>query len=459
MWVEVARKNGKSTLCGGVGLRLGFFDGEAGAEVYAAATKRDQAKIVWGDARRMVLASKALRSRVSVSVGSLFRESDASKFVPLGADADTLDGLNVSGAIVDEVHKHPDRDLLDVLETGTGARTQPLVWMITTAGLAGESVYNAEHDLAEKIVRGETANDSQFVYIATLDPGDDPFDPRVWIKANPNLGVSVREDVIAEDAERAKSSRAFLNSFLRLRMNVRTQQTTRSFDLVEWDRGALPLQIDAARAGGFGGLDLASTQDLTAFVGLYPAADGYLDVVAHFWTPEAGLVDRARKMHAPLEDWVADGWITATPGEVTDYEQVRADVLALAEDYPLREIGYDRWNATGIVAQLSGDGAHMVPIGQGFAGLSAATKELHRLLASGRIRHDGNPVLRWMAGNVSEKTDAAGNVKPDRASSAHKIDGIVALCMAVACYQRNAADPGVSVYEATPDRERESIFL
>lgn len=439
VFVEVARKNGKSLLGAGIGLRLAFFDDEPGAEVYAAATKRDQAKIVWGDARHMVLASAELKQRITTLTGALVREDTASKFVPLGADADTLDGLNVHGAIVDELHKHRNRDVLDVLETASGARRQPLRVVITTAGIRGQGVWADEHDYATNVVRGLVPDDAAFVYIATLDEGDDPFDESTWIKGNPNLGVSVGIDELREQAARAKSLPSRLNAFLRLRLNVPTEQVDRFLPVELWDENAAEPRIEAG-ALGYAGLDLAETTDLSAFVAIFPDGDD-LDVLARFWIPGDNIRERSLRDGVPYEDWVRDGYIVATPGRITDQDRIRADIEALAEDYRLADIGYDPWRATQLVVSLQGEGASMSPVRQGYVSLSAPTRDLERLVLERRLRHGGHPVLRWMLGNLAVEMDPAGNVKPSKRASTARIDGIVALVMALSRWTAAQAVP------------------
>lgn len=433
--MEVARKNGKTEIASGVGLLLAFFDDEGGAEVYAAATKRDQARIVWDEARRMVLASPALRKRIEVLVGSLHIAGTASKFQPLGADADTLDGLNVHGAIVDEVHAHRTRDLWDVLETASGARRQPLRFAITTAGYDRQSLCWELHDYGISVLEGTVADDARFVYIAAIDAGDDPFDEAVWSKANPNLGVSVKLDDLREQAERAKRMPGAMNAYLRLRMNVWTQQASRWITPEAWDGCNGPVDALTGRPC-FGGLDLSTTTDISALVLLFPDGSGGYDVLADFWAPEERARDRAQRDRVPYLDWARDGYLTLTPGNVVDYDRVREDIREYAEQYDVRELGYDRWNATQIVSQLVEDGAQMLPIGQGFASLSAPTKDLERLILDGKLRHGGHPILRWMAGNVAVEQDAAGNTKPSKRRSTERIDGIVALVMALFCAMR-----------------------
>lgn len=449
-YIEVARKNGKTEIASGVGLLLAFFDKEGGAEVYAAATKRDQAKIVWDEAARMVKASPTLRARIRSTVGSLFIEGSASKFAPLGADADTLDGLNVHGSLVDEVHAHRNRALWDVLGTASGARRQPMRFAITTAGYDRKSLCWELHTFGMSVLGGleGPAADATFVYIATLDDGDDPFDEAVWPKANPNLGVSVKVDEMREQASRAQAMPGARNAFLRLRLNVWTEQADRWADMESWDacKAAPVFATDQRR---FAGLDLASTRDIAAFLLIAPSDDGYLDVRPYFWCPAEGIRQRSQRDGVPYDVWADQGLITATPGNVTDYDRIRSDIRDIADDLGLGPIGYDRWNASQLVNQLQEDGAELVPVGQGFQSLSSPMREVEKLMLGKRIRHGGHPVLRWMVSNLQASQDPAGNLKPDREKSADKIDGFAALLDAVFVWQHSASvEEFTSIYEA-----------
>lgn len=449
-YVEVARKNGKTELASGIGLLLAFFDKEGGAEVYAAATKRDQAKIVWDEAARMVKASPGLRSRIRSTVGSLFIEGTASKFAPLGADADTLDGLNVHGSLVDEVHAHRNRALWDVLGTASGARRQPVRFAITTAGYDRKSLCWELHTFGQAVLDGleGPAADATFVYIATLDEGDDPFDEANWPKPNPNLDISVKRDELREQASRAQAMPGARNAFLRLRMNVWTEQANRWADMESWD-ACKDDPLFAPEQRRFGGLDLASTRDIAAFLLIAPSDDGYLDVKPWFWCPAEGILQRSQRDGVPYDVWADQGLITATPGNVTDYDRIRTDIRDIADGLGLGPIGYDRWNASQLVTQLQEDGAELVPVGQGFRDLSSPMREVEKLMLGKRIRHGGHPVLRWMVANLQASQDPAGNLKPDREKSADKIDGFAALLDAVFVWQHfeHVVDDGPSVYE------------
>lgn len=448
---EIARKNGKSTKAAGVGLYLFDADKEPGAEVYTAATKRDQARITHSEATRMVKKSAALKKRIAVYKDNLHNEATASKFEPVGRDADSLDGLNIHGAIVDELHAHKTRDLWDVLETATGARRQPLMYAITTAGYNRQSICYELHDYTRKVLEGIIEDDSFFGIIFTLDEGDDWEDEHNWVKANPNLGVSVKLDDLRRKATKAKKMPSALNAFLRLHMNVWTQAETKWLDPDKWRAcGEEPIDPEALRGRTcYGGLDLSSTTDITAFVLVFPPekkGDKYL-VLCRFWIPEAAMHERSKRDRVPYDAWVREGYIEATSGDVIDYDFVVSEILELAERYDLKEIAFDRWGASKMIQELQEVELTVAQFGQGFASMSGPSKELERLVVARGISHGNNPVLRWMADNLVIRQDPAGNIKPDKAKSIEKIDGMVALVMALARAILQENEDGDSVYE------------
>lgn len=448
-YMEVARKNGKTTLAAGIGLYLMDADGEPGAEVYTAAVKRDQARIAHQEATRMVKSSPLLRKRIRVFKDNLHVEKTASKFEPLGRDADSTDGLNVQGAIVDEVHAHPNRDMWDVLETATGARRQPMILGITTAGFDRQSLCWELHEYSERVLDGSHIDDSWFGAIYAVEPEDDPFDESVWRKANPNLGVSVKLDDMRRLASKAAEMPSALNAFLRLRLNRWTQSVTRWMPIEAWERCGQAVDAEGLRGRTcYGGLDLSSTTDISALVWVFPPeqpSDGFA-ILCRFFIPEESMRDRSRRDRVPYDAWVRQGLITATPGNVIDYGYILAQIDEDAQRYDVAQIAFDRWGATRIVQDLADAGMEVVGFGQGFGSMSAPMKELEKLVLSEQIRHGGNPVLTWMAGNLVAREDPAGNIKPDKQKSTEKIDGIVALIMGLDRAIRREG-PGASVYE------------
>ncbi len=448
-YIEVARKNGKSTLFAAIGIYLLAYDDEPGAEIVVGATKREQAKIVWSEAKRMVQRSSVLKKKIRTWRTSLTVESTSSKFEPLGADEDTLDGLNVHASIIDELHAHKSRGVWDVIETASGARRQPLQLAISTAGFDKHSICWEQHSYLEKILSGVLKDETYFGMIYTLDPGDDWEDESVWIKANPSLGVCVKLDDLRIQATRAKELPTQLNAFRRLRMNEWTESEVRWLPQGAWDKNQVPVDIDGLRgASCYSGLDLSSTTDLTALLHIFPPempGDDYR-VLCRFFMPQDNITARVKQDRVPYDVWVRQGFITTTPGNVVDYEYILKQLENDAEIFDIREIGFDRWGASRIQVQLADMGFTVIPVGQGFQSLSPPMKELEKIILSGKLAHGGNPVLKWMASNVVVLSDPAGNIKPNKSKSTERIDGIVALIMGLDRCERGGGDTE-SIYE------------
>ena len=479
--IEIARKNGKSLLASIVGLLLAFFDNEPGAEVYAAATKRDQAKIVWGEARQMVRRSPALRDRIRTLVANLSIERSNQKFEPLGADGDSMDGLNIHGAIIDELHAHKTRAVWDVLDTATAARRQPLIFAITTAGFDRNTVCWEQHAYAIRVLEGVLDDDSYFPFIASLDACDacresgklapstdcaecdDWTDPAVWPKANPNLGVSVNVDDLARKVERARVVPGQVNAVLRLHMNIWTEGSSRWLSIDAWDECAGVLDVgDLAAVKSrirqmveerhgqrcFAGIDLSSKSDITAVALWFPPdADDVVDVLWWFWVPEAAVAARRTRDGVPYEVWIREGFMFETAGDLIDYDEIREFIRGeLAPNCEIAEIAYDAWGATQLATQLEGDGATIVPVSQSFGALNEACKEVEALTMARKFRHGGNPVMRWMIGNVIIERDSQDRMRPSKKRSLDKIDGVSAMIIAGArAITTPATEP--SVYE------------
>ncbi len=457
IYVEVAKKNGKTLMGAGLMLLLTFFDNEPGAEAYSLATKEDQAKLSWNDGAQFV-AKNASIARLVRKVGKrLVNEQTASFWMPLGRDSDVGDqGINPHGFLVDELHVLDSQDPIDNVETATASRSQPMGAYITTAGVKRESVWATMRADAVAVVEGRATDDSMLVLIYTLDEGDDPFDEAVWPKANPNLGVSVRVDSLREQAEQAKRSPGKLAPFLRFRMNVPTGVATRAIDIDEWDKGsgleegedyhAWEERVFGETRSGYGGLDLASVRDLTAHLFVARSEDDGYDVLCRFYCPEEGIEQRSRVDGVPYADWVRDGYLIATPGNVTDYEYVKAEHGKLADKHEIRETGFDRWNATQLATDLQSEGATMIAIPQTSAGLAPGWREIEKTVLEHKLHHGGHPILRWMAGNVEVETDAAGNQKPSKRLSSERIDGMVALDMAIGRWMVHVNEPAVEPF-------------
>ncbi len=459
--LEVARKNGKTTMAAGVGLFLLLADQEPGAEVYSAATKRDQARLSHGEATRMAKASPGIRREVRIYKDNIHIPDTASKFEPLGADADTMDGLNVHGALVDEIHAHKARDVWDLLETATGARRQPLMFGISTSGFDRQSLFFTQHEYTEKVLQRVIEDDSWFGIIYTIDKRrdsdpedvvDDDWEDEVnWIKANPNLGVCKKWDDMRRKAMRAKEMPGALNAFLRLELDVWTQAETKWVNLDHWRAcGGAVDELGLKGRTCYGGLDLSNTTDVTAWVMVFPpqAEGDTYRVLCRFFIPEDSMHERVRRDRVPYDAWVRQGFMTATAGNVVDYDFVLQQIADDREAFDLQQIAFDRWGAAHIQSQLMEMGGEefLVQFGQGFASMSAPMKELEKLILGHGLAHGNNPVLTWMADNLVAREDPAGNIKPDKEKSIERIDGMVALIMGLDRATRHEP-PKKSVYE------------
>ena len=451
-YCELPRKSGKSTMASAIALYMLVGDGEPGAEVYLAAVDRDQAALVFDVAREIVRQSPPLAARLEVvaSMRRIVDRATASVLRVIASDAAGSHGFNASCVIADEVHAWPNRELWDVLATSTGARRQPLLLGITTAGWERESLAGQLHGYAEG-VRDGTVTDPSFLGVLYGAPADAPWDdPATWRLANPSLGITISEAYLAGEAARAKAVPAYESAFRRLHLCQWVNLETRWLPLAAWDACAGEVSADdlpEALAGAtcFGGLDLSATTDLTALVLAFPRADGTVAVVPRFWLPAEGLRERILRDRVPYDVWARNGYLELTPGTVVDYAYVRAEIGRLRERYDFRAVAYDRWAATQLVQELQGDGLDVVPLGQGMASMAAPTRELLGLTLGGKIAHGNHPVLRWQADNLAVVQDAAGNVKPAKHKSRARIDGMVALVMALDQVSRSG-EVG-SVYE------------
>ncbi len=440
LYIEVPRKNAKSTTAGALGLYLTAGDQEPGAEVYSSATKKDQAKIVHDSAVAMVKASPELRPWVKTGRNNIHCARLGSKFEPLGADSNTLDGLNPHGNIIDELHAHRDRGVWDVLDTAMGARRQPMTIAITTAGIyEPESIGWQQHAHAVQVLEGVLQDDAFFAFIAAADAEADWTEPATWRTANPNVDVSIKEDYLAGQCAKAQAQPGFVNTFLRLHLNRWTQQRDRWIAIEHWnasDENLTRAAMSTREAGWvglpcYGGLDLASKIDLAALVLAFPIPDRPLGVLCRFWVPEETIQERSRRDRVPYDAWARDGWLTATPGNVIDYDFIEAEIRTLGKVHRIRELAFDPWNATQTATHMTDHGFKVVEVRQGFRSLSEPSKELEKLVMAKKVHHGGHPVLRWMVSNVAKREDPNGNIAPDKSASSEKIDGVVALIMAI----------------------------
>jgi phage terminase large subunit-like protein len=430
-YIEVPKKNGKSTLFSGLSLYLLAGDGEQGAEVYSAAVDRDQASIVYNEAANMVEASPALASRLGVvrSTKRITFLKTRSFYKALSADVPAKEGLNAHAVLIDELHAQKTRELWDTLRYAGASREQPLHLSVTTAGFDRLSICWEQHEYASHVLSGLIHDSAFFAFISAAAQDDDWTNSEVWQAANPSFGITLSADQFAEDCREAQESPAKENSFRRYRLNQWTEQDVRWLNMEKWDAcAAIPIGLEGRDC--YAGLDLSSTTDITALALVFPGDDRY-DVLCYFWVPEEGARQRERRDHVPYTQWIRQKHIEATPGEVVDYDVIRKRINELGKQFNICEICIDRWNATQLATQLGQDAFQIVAFGQGYASMSAPTKKLEELVLSGRIAHGGNPVLRWMASNVSLEKDAADNWKPSKKKSIERIDGIVAMIMGI----------------------------
>jgi phage terminase large subunit-like protein len=432
-YVEVSRKNGKTTLASGASLFALIADGEEGAEVYTAATKRDQAKIAFNDAKIMVEKSPDLKQLVEVYQHNLHVTTTHSKLEALSSDYDTSDGLNPHFALVDEYHAHKDAGLYNVIKSGMGARKQPLLFTITTAGFNKMGPCFALRKTCTEILEGIKEDDSQFAIIYTLDEGDDYLDEKVWIKANPSLGASISYQWLRQEVIQAKNNPTELVNLLTKNFNTWTDASAVWLEDKRWMACGGDVDTEEIRQDvAFGGLDLASTRDVNAFTLLFPveSLEKYV-TLTWYWIPADTMKERVQKDGVRYDLWVDEGWITLTEGNVTDYRKIKMDIMNLCDLYRVEAVGFDRWNSSQLIIELTEEGLNMQPFGQGFASMSQPSKTLETWVMSKSILHDNNPVTRWMLGNVELVRDAAGNIKPDKSKSQEKIDGIVSMIIAI----------------------------
>lgn len=455
-FVEISKKNGKSELAAAVALYLLYADDEPSAEVYGAAADRQQASIVFDVANQMVQMTPALmkRSKIMGATKRIVNYANAGFYQVLSAEVGTKHGLNVSGLVLDEVHAQPNRKLYDVLTKGSGdAREQPLYFLITTAGTDRESICYELHMKALDILEGRKIDHTFYPVIFGLRDDEDWHDEKNWYKANPSLGQTIQIERVRDMYRDALDNPAEENVFKQLRLNMWVSSLTRFIPEHIYDLGNLPIDMESLKGREcYGGLDLSSTGDITAFVLMFPprTEDEKYILLPFFWIPEETIPLRVRRASVPYDVWYQQGYLMATEGNVVHYGFIEKFIEGLGEKYHILEIAFDRWGAVQMTQNLEGMGFTVVPFGQGFKDMSPPTKEFYKLLMEGRIIHGGHPVMRWMAGNVVVDTDPAGNIKPTKVKSPEKIDGIVAAIMALDRCTRNEGQQG-SVYD-DPDR-------
>lgn len=453
-YIEIPKKNGKSELAAAVALLLTCGDGEQRAEVYGAAADRQQASIVFDVAADMVRMCPALNKRVKIlaSQKRLIYEPTNSFYQVLSAEAYSKHGFNVHGVVFDELHSQPNRKLYDVLTKGSGdARMQPLFFLITTAGTDTHSICYEVHQKAQDIIDGRKIDPTFYPVIFGADDTEDWTSPKVWKKCNPSLGETIGMDKVKTACESAKQNPGEENSFRQLRLNQWVKQAVRWMPMDKWDKCAFAVNEEQLEGRVcYGGLDLSSTTDITAFVLVFPPLDEedkYV-ILPYFWIPEDTLDLRVKRDHVPYDVWERQGYLQTTEGNVIHYGYIEKFIEKLGERFNIREIAFDRWGAVQMVQNLEGMGFTVVPFGQGFKDMSPPTKELMKLTLEQRIAHGGHPVLRWNMDNIFVRTDPAGNIKPDKEKSTEKIDGAVAMIMALDRAIRCGNDTSESVYSS-----------
>lgn len=463
LYLEVGRKNGKSTLAAGIVLYMLTADREGGAEVYCAATKKDQALITFDEAVRMRNQSPAIAKRTRSFKHNLHIEHSASKCQPLGADEDTMDGLNAHCAVVDELHAHKTSGVWDKLRTSMGARRQPLMVAITTAGNDRASFCREMHDKAESVLSGRASQrdaDTMFCIIYNLDEqdlkGKGIWNEKNWLKANPNLGVSKKWSYMRDNASDARLRPSALNPFKQLDLNIWVSSSSAWITNDDWDKCAGPvdaLEFDELLLGRicYVALDLASVSDVAAVIYDFPPVD---ENDRHWWlcrffVPEDTVIKRSQSEGIHYDEWVEQGYMIATPGNVIDYDYIIEQIRLDHEAFRVLAGAYDRFGAANIAQKIQDDiGIPVAQMGQGFLSMSAPMKEVERRVLAQEIYHGGQPALAWMVQNVVAANDAAGNIKPDKKKSKEKIDGITAGVMATSLTMVPPELPKASVYES-----------
>ena len=439
-WWEVPKKCGKTPLAAGVCMYGLVADGEGGAQVATAAAAEKQARLAWNGALRFVKQSPILRERVRPYHSSLINDAMNARCFPMAGDSNLEDGINLSMAVIDEIHRLPNDKLLELITMSVTSRLQPLIIKITTAGDGQPSVWLTERTDAENIIKGVSDADDVMVFIAAADPEcakDGTWeDEETWAAANPSYGTILKPERVRDEYAKAKRSSASRPTFLRFRLNVPTLLEQRWGDPQAWDACARPFTLDDLKGQTcWLGLDLSNRVDLTSVVAVFPPLDGATKyrVWPWFWVPEECIDERVRKDRVPYRQWVDDGYIVATPGNTVDYDFLRKKVEWACEAFDVEQICFDPWNAGNLIADLQKEGAeNLVEVRQGHKTLNAAMKELEVQVLAGGIEHPGCPVLTWNYSNIVAREDENGNVAPSKKRSKEKIDGAAALLNALA---------------------------
>ncbi len=442
VYIEMARKNAKSTLTAGIALYCLCCENEVGAQIIIGATTGDQAGKVFNPAKRMVEMTADLREAFGVQAWarSITCGDNGGFIQPINSKSSTQDGHNPHVGILDEVHAHKDRGLYDVIRSAFGARKNPLLWMITTAGYDTMGVCYEQRTLVTKILDGIIEADHFFGIIFTLDEGDDAFDPEIWIKANPLLGVSVQLDALAAYANEAKNSPASFGEFQTKRLNIWTSAKSGHINITLWKKCSGAVDIEELRdVPCYGGLDLAAVSDMNALVLAWKVGDR-VKVWGKYYLPEETVIPRTTRGNVPYQIWAKAGLLTLTEGNVTDYAYIERDILWAMKNFNIQGIGFDPWNAAQLGTRMLEQGVPMIEFRQGHASFNAPMKEADRLYTSGKLDHGGDQILGWHASNLIARRDANDNIAPDKKNSQEKIDGYVAMLEAIGLMIKNNED-------------------
>jgi phage terminase large subunit-like protein len=445
VYVEIPKGNAKSTLGSAIALYLLGADGQKGAEVYSAAGDREQARIIFDNARFMIEQDKVLSKHYQVYQYSIHKRGTANYYKVISAESHTKHGFNPSGLLFDEVHIQPNRDLWDTLTAGQMKRDESICFAFTTAGFDKQSICWELHEKARKIKEGIITDDSFLGLIYTVDDKHDISDPNTWAMANPGLGTIISYDNLAIEYGKVIANSSYENTFRRLHLNQWTETYEAWIQDSEWtacDQGGDPELLKGKLC--FGGLDLASTRDFNSLCLLFPKDEDTADVLMWFWIP-ADMIDKRIMQLVDFAQWTNSGWITTVEGNAVDHNMILNDIRRLSEEYNIQSIGYDRKFAAPIVVGLS-DAVEMLPCDQSITALSSPTKQLDIMVAKGQLNHYGNPVLRWMVSNVKIYRDANDNIKIVKHKSTDKVDGVVALVMAIAQWMESKTKKNVSSY-------------
>lgn len=428
VYEQIAKKNGKSTDAATTGLYCMTVDDEPGAEVYSAATTRKQARIIFDTAHKMVNASPELKTMYNCLTNNINVPATASKFEPVSSEADTLDGLDIHCALIDELHAHKTRNVYEILKGGTAARSQPLIWVVTTAGYNLNGICKERYDYSIKVLKGAQEDDRLFAYIAQPDADDDPLDETVWIKANPNLGVSVQIEDLRRKANEAKEIHSAYNMFLCKHLNIWVNAAQSWMDMNRWNSSGKDMYPVLKNKNCWIGVDLSKKLDLTSIAAIFPLDNGYFAVLHHSFIPEASINEKERTDKAPYSAWVRDGYITAIPGETIEQSWIEEYIKNVwAKKYKVQEICYDPWTASEFAQHMDAEGFTCVEVRQGYRSLSEPMKHIEKLVYDGKLIHFNDPVLKFAVSNVIAVRDPADNIKPDKASSTNKIDPVAAM--------------------------------